>query len=539
MRLRHRDVHPDATPRSATAASLWWIFDSIAAALFAAALAISVQMLRSRNTDFTLVAAAGMAVAALLRAVLQQKAQTAGIIMAEEAKQCVRQSLFPKILQSRGPARRLLGEDISTAIDQVASLTAYYANFQPVRRAATVSPILVALLVAVVSPISAAILVATLVPFALGMALAGGAARRAADAQVLALSRLSGLFIDRIRSLPIILAFGAESRVTRQVDAAVHDVADRTYAVLRTAFLSSGTLEFFSAISVALVAVYCGFNLLGLLPFRVGEELDLPRAFFALALAPEFYLPLRRLSAAYHEKQLGEAALFAIQEREALVGPPIQRAQIGDDIEGLAVHDALIDYGGGRSVGPFSLDVRRGELIALTGPTGSGKTSLLHMIVGLAPLSSGALCVDEVRLVPGSLNGQIGWAGQHVIMLPGTIGENISLADPGAGLDAVDAVARRAGLTRLLEARREGLQSIIDSRGSGLSGGERRRIAIARALLADRPLLLLDEPTADLDSETAASIISLLRELAKTHAVLAATHDPALIAAATREVAIA
>lgn len=535
----HRETHPDAPSRGTPAApSAWWIADSIAAALFAWALAISVQSLRQGNTYWTVVGAAGMAAAAFLRAAVQTRAEAAGLRAADHAKQRIRKSLFPKLLSSRASAKRLLGEDVSTAVDQVAALTGYYARFQTLRRAAIAGPLVVAALVALASPISAGILIATLLPFGLGMALAGGAARRAADAQVLALSRLSGLFVNRIRSLPIILAFGAEDRVTRQVDTAVHDVADRTYAVLRTAFLSSGTLEFFSAISVALVAVYCGFNLLGLLPFRVPEQLDLPRAFFALALAPEFYVPLRRLSGAYHEKQLGEAALAAIAEREAHAGKPSRGVPFNQPIERIDVIDASIDYGGGRTVGPFNLSVSRGELLALVGPTGSGKTSLLHMIIGLAPLARGSLCANGEPLSPGLANEQIGWAGQHVILVPGTIRDNVALADPAARRDAVAAAATRAGLDPLLASRPDGLDTVIDARGSGLSGGERRRIAIARALLADRPLLLLDEPTADLDSETASSIIALLRELAATQAIVAATHDRALIAAATREVVI-
>ena len=521
----------------ARAASIGWILDSIAAALFALALAVSVESVRQRYTYWAVVGAAGMAGAALLRAGLQTHANSSGLAAADFAKQCVRRSLFPKLLMSRGSVQRLIGEDISTAVDQVASLTGYYGRFEPLRRAAVIAPPVIAVLVAAASPVSAGILIATLLPFTLGMALAGGAARRAEDAQVLALSRLSGLFVDRIRSLPIILAFGAEDRVTRQVDKAVHDVADRTYIVLRTAFLSSATLEFFSAISVALVAVYCGFSLLGLLPFRVPEHLDLPRAFFALALAPEFYLPLRRLSAAYHEKQLGEAALAAILEREAKAKtretPPFE-----PPIERLAVAGACIDYGGGRGVGPFSLSVSRGELVALTGPTGSGKTSLLHAIIGLAPISAGDLYANGLSVNPGAANAQIGWAGQHVVLLPGTIRDNIALAEPGASDEAIAQAAARAGLDGLLEARAQGLNTLVDPRGSGLSGGERRRIAIARALVADRPMLLLDEPTADLDSETAASIIAILRQLASAHAIIAATHDPALIAAATREVAI-
>lgn len=516
--------------------TVFWLLDSVAAALFAAALALSLQMLLTRNTYWTVVGAMAMAAASLLRGVLSAKAETSGIEAANTAKQRVRRTLFPALLASRPTARRMLGEDLATAIDQVSALTGYHGRFEPLRRAAVVAPLVVAALIALASPVSAAILLATLAPFALAMALAGGAARRSADAQVAALSRLSGLFVDRIRALPIILAYGAEDRVARQVDSAVHDVADRTHAVLRTAFLSSATLEFFSAISVALVAVYCGFSLLGLLPFRAPEHLDLPRAFFALALAPEFYLPLRRLSAAYHDKQLGEAARAAIDERQAQAAPEVPPP--GEPFIDLAVTNVEIIYGRGRSVGPFSLSLRRGELVALIGPTGSGKTSILHMIVGLAPLSSGTLHVNGELIAPGAVNTQIGWAGQHVVLLPGTIADNIGLADPGSDRKAAGAAASRAGLDPLLSSRSAGLDTWIDPRGSGLSGGERRRIAIARALLADRPLLLLDEPTADLDAETAASIIALLRELAGTHAILAATHDPALIAAASRTLEI-
>lgn len=523
--------------RDAFAPSLWWIFDAAAAALFAAALALSLRAVLAGYTYWPVIGAAAMIAAVLIRSAVQARAEVAGVTAANRAKSQVRATLFPQLLRSRRSARRLLGEELAVAVDQVSALTGYYGRFEPIKRAAAIAPLVIAALIALASPISAAILIMTLIPFALGMALAGSAARRAADAQVAALARLSGLFVDRVRSLPIILAFGAEDRVTRQVETATSDVADRTYAVLKIAFLSSGTIEFFSAISVALVAVYCGFNLLGLLPFPVPEHLDLPRAFFALALAPEFYLPLRRLAAAYHEKQLGEAAETAIRER-AVQAPPEPARCVGP-IDAIEIEDGVIDYGAGRKVGPFSLSVACGELVALTGPTGSGKSSLLQMIVGLAPLSEGGLSAGGKAFPPGAANASIGWAGQHVVLVPGTIADNIALALPNGDRSAIETAAYRAGLSPLLATRPAGLDTWIDPRGAGLSGGERRRLALARALLSRRPVLLLDEPTADLDAATAASIIALLQTLATSHAILAATHDPALIAAATRSVAIA
>jgi ATP-binding cassette subfamily C protein CydD len=161
----------------------------------------------------------------------------------------------------------------------------------------------------------------TLVPFILAMALAGGAAARKAQAQHRALTRLSGLFVDRLRSLPMILTYGAEERITRHLGSAAQDAARRTMGVLGIAFASSAILDFFAALSVALVAVYCGFSLLHLLPFPAPEALTLPRAFYALALAPEFYLAMRRLAAAYHDKQQGEAALAAMRDQLDAISP--------------------------------------------------------------------------------------------------------------------------------------------------------------------------------------------------------------------------
>jgi ATP-binding cassette subfamily C protein CydD len=139
-----------------------------------------------------------------------------------------------------------------------------------------VFPPLIAAAVAPASWVAALIMLVTLVPFILAMALAGGAAARKAQAQHRALTRLSGLFVDRLRSLPMILTYGAEERITRHLGSAAQDAARRTMGVLGIAFASSAILDFFAALSVALVAVYCGFSLLHLLPFPAPEALTCP-----------------------------------------------------------------------------------------------------------------------------------------------------------------------------------------------------------------------------------------------------------------------
>ena len=415
------------------------------------------------------------------------------------------------------------------AVDAVEALDGYVARFLPARRAAAIAPMLVLAATACASWVAAVILAATLLPFVAAMILAGGAAADESRRQFVALHRLSARFADRVRGLPVVLAFGAESRETDAIGVAAHDLAERTMRVLRVAFLSSAALEFFAALSVALVAVYCGFALLGLLPFTPPETLTLGCAFFVLALAPEFYAPMRRLAAAYHDKQAAETAadtLMPLAEPEP--GPAVRVAAP------LVLHDVAIQYPGSDvpAVSHLSLRIEAGETVALLGPSGSGKTSVLHLLLGLAPRSAGVIEAGGVPLV--SLAGQASWEGQHPLLIAGTIRENLLLAHPQADELAIRRAVAAAGLGPMLAARSGGLDAKLDARGSGLSGGERRRIALSRALLNPSPFLLLDEPTAHLDAAAEAALIATIARAAQGRTTLIATHSPALAAIATR-----
>jgi ATP-binding cassette subfamily C protein CydD len=512
------------------------LLDTVAAIGFAAGLALAIGTIAGGTGSLW----PGLSLAAgsgALRGIFAMLSVRAGAAGAEQAKLRLRSRVVDSALGRAPGSTSGTGTLVSAVVAEVDAIDGYVARFLPARRAGAVAPLIVLGATALASPVSTAILTVTLIPFVAAMILAGGAAADKSRRQFVALARLTGRFADRVRAMPIVLVFGAEEREASALGCAADELARRTMSVLRVAFLSSGALEFFAALSVALVAVYCGFALLGLLPFRVPETLNLARAFFVLALAPEFYGPMRRLAAAYHDKQAAETAA----ERLSAFPPPLVTSAITPvgALPSLVFDQVTIRYPDNDrdAVSGVSFEVPSGSIVALLGPSGSGKTSLLHLLLGLAPLSSGEVRVGGVAF-PGTLAPHSSWAGQHPLIIAGSIADNLRLACPAATPDALAAVIRDAGLGPMLARRTHGIDSIVDARGSGLSGGERRRIALARALLKPAPILLLDEPTAHLDAMSEAALIACIARACKGRTVLIATHSERLAAIADHVVHI-
>lgn len=509
--------------------------DTLAAIVFAIGLAGAVANAAAHRTIWPWLALAlGGGAARMALALLVARS---GAASGHRAVSAARRSVVTHGLNRTADGTVTSARLVTAAVDEVGTLDGYVARFLPARSAAAIAPLLVAAVIAIASPVCAAILIVTLVPFVVAMILAGGAAADRSRRQLRALSRLSALFADRVRALPVVLAFGAQEREAQRIGAASEELARRTMNVLRVAFLSSGALEFFAALSVALVAAYCGFSLLGLLPFPAPEHLDLGRAFFALTMAPEFYAPMRRLAAAYHERQAAETAADRIVPLLCAELAPARAAT--SRAPAIAISDLCIRYPGADrdAVGGFTLAVAPGEIVALVGPSGCGKTSVLHALLGLAPLGGGTIAIDGTALSAGQgVAGMAAWAGQNPVILPGSLADAIAIAKPDADRAAIESAALRAGLGEMLASRREGLNAELDARGSGLSGGERRRIGIARAVLKDAPLLLLDEPTAHLDAVAEARMIATLADACAGRTAIIATHSARLAAIADRVV---
>ncbi|MFF2921699.1 thiol reductant ABC exporter subunit CydD [Streptomyces celluloflavus] len=425
------------------------------------------------------------------------------------------------------------GELTTLATRGIDALDDYFSRYLPQLGLAVVVPVAVLARIVTGDWISALTIVITLPLIPLFMILIGWATQSRMDRQWRLLSRLSGHFLDVVEGLPTLKVFGRAKAQAASIRAITSEYRRATLRTLRIAFLSSFALELLATISVALVAVGIGMRL-------VNGDLDLYTGLMVLVLAPEAYLPLRQVGAQYHAAAEG---LSAAEEIFAVLETPLRTAGTAPAPAGtaLAVEGLVVRHPGrtADSLPATSFEVRPGETVALVGPSGAGKSTLLSVVLGFTEPSEGRVLVDGqdiAALSPESWRQRIAWVPQHPHLFAGTIAENVRLARPDAEDAAVRTALDDAGALDFVDALPDGLATRLGESGAGLSAGQRQRIALARAFLADRPILLLDEPTANLDGESEEAIVAAVRRLAVGRTVLLIVHRPALLAVADRTV---
>ncbi len=429
-----------------------------------------------------------------------------------------------RTLLRRGPdavTGERAGELVTTATEGVAKLDGVVGRFLPGSATAVVVPGLVALTVLVLDPPSGGLLLVGGVVVVVFLWLVGTQAAASAREQWETLGRLGALLVDTLRVLPTLVTFGRARGSVRWLTEVSEGYRAATMKVLRTAFLSGFVLEFGATLCTALVAVTVGVRLFeGHLPFAT--------ALLVLLLTPEFFAPLRALGADHHASLEGRPAADRLF---ALLDAPVP-ARGDRPLPAGVPHVRLVGVGVGPVVDGVDLDLPPGSRTALVGPSGAGKTTLARLLLGLTPPERGAVLVDGVPLAgidADAWRARTAYVPERPYLLPGTVADNVRLGRPDATDAEVARALARARATFVADLPR-GADTPLGEDGARLSGGERLRIALARAFVKDAAVVVLDEPTSQLDPGGEAEVLAALADLSQGRTVLTITHRSAPLA---------
>jgi ATP-binding cassette subfamily C protein CydD len=530
---------PSVAVALSLAASLVWIPQALIVSDMVAAVSIGAD---AERTGLAPIVLASLFVLLLVaRSIAEAGAFAVSARTSAAAKLDLRRKLIDAVLPwspfdaTRPPA----GEIAALVVDQVETIDPFLVRYQLARFRMAVVPAAILVAVLPVSWVVALVLAVTGPVIPVFMALIGATARQRSRRQLDEAGNLTGLLLDRLRGLTTIRLLGAEERTAAAIEASGERVRRSAMDVLSIAFLSSAALELFATVGIAMVALYVGFYLLGWISFGATlNAFGLSGGLFMLLLAPEFFQPLREFAAGYHDRAavagLAERAddIFNVR-RSSVVGRLDATAYRHPDrppASSVAVRRLTVRLAGCERplLKRAHLAVAAGEHIAIMGPSGAGKSALLHAIAGLIEGVEGRIAIDGMLLTgdtADALRRRMAWIGQEPFVRQASLGRNLQLGDQPIDPEGAAVALEKARLAERVGWMQRQMLTPIGENGAGLSGGELRRLAIARAVLADAPVILADEPTADLDGVTAEEVRSALLGAARGKTLIVATHD--------------
>ncbi|MCY4726304.1 thiol reductant ABC exporter subunit CydD [Nocardioides sp. STR2] len=465
----------------------------------------------------------------LLRTAAAHVGQRAAARAAGQVSGALRQRLLEAARRSDdvSPARLVV-----LATRGVAGVEPYVTRYVPALVPAAVLPLVALAAITWLDPLSGLVVALTLPLVPVFAVLVGLTTRDRARTQWRALEALSGHFLDVVRGLPTLVAHRRAEAQVDTIRSVTHRYRRATVETLKVAFASSSVLELVATLSVALVAVTVGLRLAsGSIGFEV--------ALTVLLLAPEAYWPLRRVGAEFHAAAEGTAALADADDLLARAGS-VEHGTALPTASGLTLRGLEIGHAPCAALTrPVDLELPDRGLVAVAGPSGCGKSTLLATLRGELPPVGGDVLLGGTPLGdldPAWWRSLVGWAPQRPWLLADTVAANVRLGRPSAGDDEVWEALRSVGLDDVVRALPHGADTPLREDGAGLSAGQRARVALARVVLAGRPVVLLDEPSAHLDEETEQVLLDTLALLARRSLVVVVAHRPAVLAAADRVV---
>lgn len=440
--------------------------------------------------------------------------------------EALRQSLI-KALFRLGPSyikKEGTGKTVTLIMEGMMKFRHYLEIFPPKFINISFIPIMIGLFIFIINLQSGMILFLSVPIVIIFMILLGWAAKKKADDQYQSYHLLSNHFVDSLRGLETLKYLGLSKDHTNKIKLVSERYRKATIDTLKMAFLSTFALDFFTMLSIATVAVFLGLDL-------IHGTIELKAALTILILAPEFFLPIKELGIDYHATLDGREAGKEIKEILAKNGMETGTVSISkwDLTSSLFIKNLFFSYHGDSStaIQEVQFSISGFKKVGVIGPSGAGKSTFINVLGGFLPLTSGEIKLNNQQIPNFSQKKwqeQIAYIPQHPSIFHETILNNIRFYMPNATVEEVMNAANQAGLAEMIKELPEGLNTIIGEGGRALSGGQEQRIAIARAFLCNRPILLLDEPTAHLDIETEYELKETILPLFENKLVIFATH---------------
>jgi ATP-binding cassette subfamily C protein CydD len=472
---------------------------------------------------------AGLLAVLAARAALSYVNGLTGVKMAAKVKRDFRIALLKKFSQSpiQASLKGQSGQKVSVMMDAVDEVDPYFSRYIPQVIQSSIIPIMI-LIAAFSQHINTGLIILVTAPFIpIFMIVVGLKTKKKSEEQMDKLAAFSGTFLDTLQGLTTLKLFGRSGKQKRTIRHSSLSFREATMEVLKIAFLSSLMLEFISMLAIGLIALEVGLQLV------VFENVTFFTAFFVLVLAPEFYLYLKELGSAFHTGRGSMGAAKKVTDELAVEEEPIEWGKeslsMGTVPPAIKLNNMGFHYGGeGFAIKKLTTDIPAKGQIAIVGRSGAGKSTLLNLIAGLIRPTGGEVLVDGRPLFGYKENDwfdRVSYISQNPYLFAGTIADNIAIGGKAdATMEEIKAASEKAGILPLIRSLEHGFDTKIGEAGRGLSGGEKQRLALARAFLKQPSIILFDEPTTGLDLKTEQILEASMRELSKTSTVITVAH---------------
>lgn len=468
----------------------------------------------------------GLFAAILLRVGAGYAIGRAGVNLAAEVKDEFRTNLIKSFAENPllSAAQGQSGQKVSLLMDAVDEVDGFFSKYIPQMIQTYIIPLLLLVVIFTQNWTTGAIILITAPFIPVFMAMVGKGTKKKADEKMEQLNRFSGTFLDVLQGLSTLKLFGQAEKQQQAIRKSSLSFRDSTMEVLKSAFLSSLMLEYISMLSIGIIALEIGLRLV------VFDSISFFTAFFILILVPDFFNLLKDFGSAFHTARGSVSAAKQLGAELEKNHSPLAwgNEAVAPEPPHLSLEGLSFQYGEGFKLAPFNGEISPYSQVAIVGKSGSGKTTFMHLLAGLLPQSEGRLMINGVpreTISEKSWFGQLSYISQNPYLFAGTIRENMEI---GANRQVSDrevlAAAEKAGIAELVLTLELGFETPIGEGGRGLSGGEKQRIALARAFLKKPSLILFDEPTTGLDLRTEQILQDSLQELQKTSTVITVAH---------------